>query len=122
MKGKHILSQSSLRDEYNLPVEKKETEREIRSRDLLMGTAEQDLKALDIYSVLYLNTDVEEAIVKEMIAYACVIAEKSESLFPVSFSHMNGKKVLIIRRNFNNPKEVEELLSVSYAAYLSSDA
>ena len=122
MKGKNILSQPPLKDEQGCVVEDKENQVGVQSTNIPREVVEQDLKSSDVYSMLYLNPDVEDSIVKEMIAYACVIAEGSENVFPVRFSDINGKKVLIICRNFENPMEVEELLSISYAAYLSSDA
>ena len=117
MKNKSILSQPQLRERREWIAEDRE---EKNSPPIKNRT--HSLNSSDVYSMLHLSSDVEDAIVKEMIAYACVIADGSENLFPVRFSDINGKKVLIISRNFDNPMEVEELLSVSYAAYLSPEA
>ena len=116
MKNRGLLSQPSLREEKDFIIESEE--KETSCNEVL----QKNLKPSNVYSMLYLNQEVEDVIVKEMIAYACGIAEGSEKLFPVRFSNVNGRKALIISCNFNNPMEVEELLSASYAAYLSPDA
>ena len=118
MKNKSILSQPSLREDHEWmlpPSEEKNTSMEV-------GKRQQDLKSTDVYGMLHLSPGIDDAIVKEMIAYACAIADGSDDLFPVRFSDRNGRKALVISCKFNNPMEVEELLSVSYAAYLSAES
>ena len=129
MKSKSTISQPPLREEPHWILKEKEEatgrieEKEMKMGDIPLKKIEQELSSSDVYSMLYLSPDVEDAIIKEMIAYACVVADGAEGgLFPVRFSNVSGRKVLIIHRHFKNPTEVEELLSMSYAAYLASDA